>query len=161
MPALATRARVTHTVHVATTSTDAPIAGSRIVRGAWFSAAWLAVALGGIGVVVPGLPTTVFMIIAAACFARCSPRFEQWILDLPGIGRSVADYRSGLGMPLRAKIAAITMLVVAVSLSAGLVITNTPVRAAVVAVGLIGVWYIGVRVPTRQNDTLPLPEHPQ
>lgn len=133
---------------MATTSTQDPGAKSRIVRGAWFGGGWLAVAFGGVGVVVPGLPTTVFMIIAAACFARCSPRFEQWILDLPGVGKSVADYRSGLGMPLRAKVAAISMLVIAVSISAGLVLDNAALRVAVVVVGLIGVWYISMRVTT-------------
>ena len=49
---------------------------------------WVAVAVGAVGIVVPGLPTTVFFIIAASCFARSSPRFERWVLGLPGIGRS-------------------------------------------------------------------------
>lgn len=142
---------------MADATTDVPVASSRIVRGAWFSIGWLAVAIGAIGVIVPGLPTTVFMIIAAACFARCSPRFEQWILDLPGIGRSVSDYRSGLGMPIRAKVAAITMLVVAVSLSAGLVLTNLALRVVVVAVGLIGVWFIALHVPNRHIEAVPVP----
>ena len=47
------------------------------------------VALGFIGVLVPGMPTTVFMILAAACFAKSSPKFERWILDLPVIGKFV------------------------------------------------------------------------
>ena len=144
------------------TTTSAPdlVAKSRIVRGAWFSIGWLSVALGAAGAIVPGLPTTVFMIIAAACFSRCSPRFEQWILDLPGIGRSVADYRSGLGMPRRAKAAAISMLVIAVSISVGLVLNTTTVRVGVVAVGLIGVWYIAVGVPTARAAAPPAPGDP-
>lgn len=127
---------------------DKHVARSRLARGAWFGAGWLAVAAGGIGVVVPGLPTTGFMIIAAACFARCSPRFEQWVLDLPGVGRSVADYRSGLGMPKRAKIAAVSMMMVAISISVGLLLDNTTLRIVIVAAGLIGTWYIVRRVPT-------------
>lgn len=114
----------------------------------WFGVGWLAVAVGAIGVVVPGLPTTGFMIIAAACFARCSPRFEQWVLDLPGVGRAVADYRSGLGMPKRAKVTAIVMMVGAVSISAGLLLDNAVLRIAVATAGLVGVWYIVRRVPT-------------
>jgi uncharacterized membrane protein YbaN (DUF454 family) len=50
---------------------------------------------------VPGLPTTGFFVLAAACFAKSSPRFERWVLDLPTVGPMVRDYRAGLGMPRR------------------------------------------------------------
>lgn len=119
----------------------------------WFGAGWFAVTVGGIGVVVPGLPTTGFMIIAAACFARCSPRFEQWVLDLPGVGRSVADYRSGLGMPKRAKVTAIAMMVIAISLSTGLLLDNMALRLSIIGAGIVGVWYIIRRVPTAPPRT--------
>ncbi len=109
------------------------------------------VAMGGVGVFVPGLPTTVFFIMAAWCFSRSSKRLENWVLNLPGIGPMVRDYRSGLGMPRKAKIAAIACIVIAVSLSAGFAISNLAVRLLVVAVGLIGVWYVGLRVPTRER----------
>lgn len=109
------------------------------------------VAVGGVGVFVPGLPTTVFFIVAAWCFSRSSERLEQWVLNLPGIGQMVRDFRSGLGMPQRAKIAAISCIVVAVGVSAGFLIGPTWVRLLVVAVGLIGVWYVGLRVPTRET----------
>ena len=137
-----------HTGTVTTTTPDERIARSRLVRGMWFGAGWLAVAVGGIGVVIPGLPTTGFMILAAACFARCSPRFEQWVLQLPGVGRAVADYRAGIGMPKRAKVTAIVMMAVAISISVGLLLDNTAVRISIVVAGLIGVWYIVWRVPT-------------
>lgn len=127
---------------------DERIARSWLARSVWFGVGWLAVAVGAIGVVVPGLPTTGFMIIAAACFARCSPRFERWVLHLPGVGRSVSDYRSGVGMPKRAKIIAISMMVIAISISAGLLLDNTALRLSIVAAGLIGTWYIVRRVPT-------------
>jgi len=120
-------------------------------RWAWFLLGWLAVALGGIGVVVPGLPTTVFFIVAASCFARSSPRFERWILDLPRIGPLVRDHRAGLGMPRRAKRIAIGMIVLAVAVSAGLALSSPVVRSIVIVAGLVGVWYVGWRVPTREQ----------
>ena len=125
-----------------------PVERSRVVRGAWFVLGWSAVALGGVGVVVPGLPTTGFMVAAAACFARSSPRFEQWVLDLPGVGKAVADYRSGLGMPRRAKVVAVSMMAVAIAISVGLLVDHTAVRITIVAAGVIGAWYIVRRVPT-------------
>ncbi len=109
------------------------------------------VGLGFIGIIVPGMPTTVFMILAAACFAKSSPKFEQWILDLPGIGRLVQDHRNGLGMPQKSKAIAITMMVLAVTLSIIFAITSTLVQILVGGVGIIGVWYVGVRVPTKEK----------
>ena len=110
----------------------------------------LCVAVGGVGVVVPGLPSTGFFVLAASCFARSSPRFEAWVLGLPGIGPMVADYRAGLGMPRRAKVVAIGSMVVAVGLSAGFALDSAPARAAVVLLGVVGVWFVGWRVPTRE-----------
>lgn len=109
------------------------------------------VGLGFIGIVIPGMPTTVFMILAAACFAKSSPKFEQWILDLPGIGRLVQDHRDGLGMPQKSKAIAITMMVLAVTLSIIFAITSTLIQILVGGVGIIGVWYVGVRVPTKEK----------
>jgi uncharacterized membrane protein YbaN (DUF454 family) len=115
----------------------------------WFAGGLLSVAIGGIGVVVPGLPTTVFFIVAAACFSRSSPRFERWVLNLPKIGRTVGDYRAGLGMPRRSKVIAVTMIVAVSSLSA--VLVAGPVSWAIVGLGLVGALYVSFRVPTRER----------
>jgi uncharacterized protein len=126
-------------------------AGRTLARGAWMALGFVCVGLGSIGVIVPGLPTTVFFLAAASCFARSSPRFEKWVLSLPGVGPMVRDARAGLGMPRRAKIAAITMIWVAIALSL-LALWATPWAAIVVAaLGLIGTAYILWRVPTREQ----------
>lgn len=120
------------------------------MRWVWFAVGWVAVALGGIGIVVPGLPTTVFFIIAASCFARSSPRFERWVLNLPRIGPMVRDHRAGLGMPRRAKALAIGMMTVFAGASA-LVAGHPAVSSAIVGLAAIGAWYITSRVPTRER----------
>lgn len=117
----------------------------------WFVAGLLSVAIGGIGVIVPGLPTTVFFIVAAACFSRSNKRFEQWVLNLPRIGTLVRDHRAGLGMPRRAKVLAVTMILVVSMASGVLAIGNRAVGAGVVALGLIGALYVTFRVPTRER----------
>jgi uncharacterized protein len=122
-----------------------------IARAGWLVGGLLAVALGAIGIVVPGLPTTVFFIIAAWCFSHSSARLEQWVLNLPRIGPMVRDYRAGLGMPRRAKTIAIAMIVVFVTISVTLFIGTWPPRLVVLALGAIGVAYIALRVPTRER----------
>ncbi len=117
----------------------------------WFLGGLLSVAIGFIGVVVPGLPTTVFFVVAAACFSRSNKRFEQWVLNLPKIGRLVRDHRDGLGMPKRAKVVAVTMIVVVSTASGVFAIGNRAVGVAVVALGLIGALYVTFRVPTREQ----------
>jgi uncharacterized protein len=128
-----------------------PQMASGLARAAWATAGVGCVTVGSIGVVVPGLPTTIFFIGAAACFTRSSPRLEAWVLGLPSIGPAVRDYRAGLGMPLRAKVLAITMLTVFVSLSAWL-IGSWPLRAVLVTAGAIGAIVI-LRTPTRRRAT--------
>ncbi len=119
------------------------------MRWVWFVAGWVAVAVGGIGIVVPGLPTTVFFIIAAWCFSRSSPRFEQWVLNLPRIGPMVRDHRAGLGMPRRAKAWAVGMMVVFAGASA-LMVGHPAVSLTILGLVAIGAWYVLCRVPTRE-----------
>jgi uncharacterized membrane protein YbaN (DUF454 family) len=121
-----------------------------VVRRLGFLAlGWIAVALGGLGIVVPGLPTTGFFVLAAACFARSSPRFERWVLSLPKIGPMVRDYRAGLGMPRRAKVLAIGMMLAACVLSSW-ALGSWPAAAVILGAGAIGTWYVGWRIPTRE-----------
>jgi uncharacterized membrane protein YbaN (DUF454 family) len=126
------------------------------MRLIWLTAGLTCVGVGGVGVVVPGLPTTVFFIMAAYCFSRSSERLERWVLDLPRIGPAVADYRAGLGMPKRAKVWAIAMMVVFCGLSAGLLIDNLTIRLTVIAVGIVGVWWVGYRTPTSTGIPRPV-----
>lgn len=118
---------------------------------AWVTVGLIFVAIGGVGVIVPGLPTTVFMILAAWCFSKSSPRLERWVLELPGVGPMVRDFRAGLGMPRRAKTAAIGSIVVAVTLSTIVMIATNWLRVLVVVLGAVGVGYIARKVPTRET----------
>ncbi len=74
------------------------------------AAAWLLVAIGAVGVFLPLLPTTPFLILAAALFARSSPRFEQWLLDHPRYGRPLTDWRREGAISKRAKIASVSLM---------------------------------------------------
>jgi uncharacterized protein len=135
-------------------SSDAPESSTQpsrtITRWFWLVAGFVLVGLGVIGVVLPVMPTTVFFIGAAACFARSSPRFEQWVLNLPRFGGMVRDYRSGLGMPRRAKLIASLTIVLAIGISS-VFIPSWTARIAAYAFALVGVWFIVAHVPTRER----------
>lgn len=126
------------------------------MKWVWFAIGWVSVGIGFVGVVVPGLPTTVFMVFAAWCFSKSSPRFEAWILGLPGVGQLVRDYRDGLGMPRRSKVSAMTMITVAVTISS-FVLDSWPLRILVITAGVVGLYWVGIRVPTRAGPS-PLDE---
>ncbi|MEH2543193.1 MULTISPECIES: YbaN family protein [unclassified Bradyrhizobium] len=73
------------------------------MRIIYFSLGWVMVALGVIGLVMPLMPGTVFLIVAVACFARSSPRFEAWLLDHPTFGKPLRDWRAAGAIPRSAK----------------------------------------------------------
>ncbi|WP_350336218.1 YbaN family protein [Coralliovum pocilloporae] len=72
---------------------------------------FLAVAAGLLGIVLPVLPTTPFLLLAAACFARSSPRFEAWLLNHPMFGPPVKKWRENGAIGSRAKTIAIIGIV--------------------------------------------------
>lgn len=66
---------------------------SSMARHLYFALGCFMVVLGAIGVVLPLMPTTIFLILAAACFARSSPTWETWLLDHPRFGPSLRGWR--------------------------------------------------------------------
>ena len=96
------------------------------------------------------MPSTVFFILAAYFFSRSSKRFLAWLLSLPKVGPLVRDYRSGLGMPRKAKIFALCMLSFFALTSAIFLIPILWVKILVLVLGLVGFWFIHRRVPTKE-----------
>jgi uncharacterized membrane protein YbaN (DUF454 family) len=70
----------------------------------------LAVLLGVLGIFLPLLPTTPFLLLAAACFARGSARMHRALLDHPVCGAFISDFQQGKGIPARAKVLALLMM---------------------------------------------------
>ena len=76
------------------------------MRWLWLAAGLLCVALGIIGAFLPLMPTTIFLILAAGCFARSSPKLEAWLLDHPRYGPTLRAWRAEGAIGRKGKIAA-------------------------------------------------------
>ncbi len=84
---------------------------ARSRRALWLVAGWLTLLLGIIGIFLPLLPTTPFVLLAAFCFSRGSERWEHWLLHHPRYGPMVRNWREHRAVPLRAKQLASVMMV--------------------------------------------------
>ena len=75
-------------------------------------AGWLSVCLGVVGIVLPVLPTTPFMILAALCFSRSSPRFHSWLLNNRIFGPIISDWQSNKCMRKKVKMRALVIIAI-------------------------------------------------
>lgn len=105
---------------------------------------WCAVGLAIAGVILPGVPTTVFVLAASYCFSRSSPRFERWLRESPWLGPPLRRYTQHGGMPREAKRAALVAMWTAVLLSSAVLITTTHLPAAMVTLGLGAVGTLSI-----------------
>ncbi|MGM3388210.1 YbaN family protein [Stutzerimonas stutzeri] len=100
---------------------DIPLYRNPLLRYALLGVGWLSVALGVVGIFLPVLPTTPFLLLAAACFARSSRRFYDWLVSHPRLGPWFRDYLEGNGIPLKGKIYAISLMWISIGMSCWLV----------------------------------------
>ncbi len=92
-----------------------------LLRYCLLTIGWLSVALGVLGIFLPLLPTTPFLLLAAACFMRSSKRFYLWLVEHPQLGPWIRDYLAGEGIPRKAKIYAISLMWLSIGISCVLV----------------------------------------
>ncbi|KAA9000038.1 DUF454 family protein [Affinibrenneria salicis] len=90
-------------------------------RALLVAAGWLAVVLATLGVVLPILPTTPFLLLAAWCFARSSPRFHDWLLYRSWFGSYLRHWQQHRALPPGAKWKAVTLILATFALSLWLV----------------------------------------
>ncbi|WP_432770260.1 MAG: DUF454 domain-containing protein [Sphingopyxis sp.] len=108
-------------------------------RHFYFVAGWLSLALGAIGVVLPLLPTVPFVILAAFCFARSSPRLEAWLLGHATFGPHIAAWREKGAISRKGKVAASIMF--ALSIVLALLFAPWPwMMVPILVAGVTGTW---------------------
>jgi len=77
----------------------------------------LCVGLGIIGIFLPIVPTTPFLLLAAACYARSSQKFYTWLITNRVFGSYLKNYREGKGIPLRVKVGTLSLLWITIGFS--------------------------------------------
>jgi hypothetical protein len=123
---------------------------SSLLRGLLIVAGVTCVALGVIGIFLPLLPTTPFMLLAAACFARSSRRFHEWLLANRTFGPLIREWERHRSIPRRTKLTAIALMSMTLAASIVFFVEHAWLQALLAAFGvLLAVWMY--RIPSRRG----------
>ena len=123
---------------------------NRLLRWLLIIIGLVSTGLGIIGIFVPLLPTTPFLLLAAACFARSSERFYTWLLEHNHLGPLIRGYLDGSGIPLRAKQTSITLVWLTIGSSSLLLINTIWIQGFLILLALAITWYLW-RLPVRKE----------
>lgn len=119
---------------------------NQVTKYLLIAAGWTSFILGVIGIVLPLLPTTPFMLLAAACFANSSPRFHDWLLNHKYFGPIINNFKTGKGIPKKVRNNTIVLIWVMMGISM-LVIGKLWSTLLLVTIGVSVSIYL-LRLPT-------------
>jgi uncharacterized membrane protein YbaN (DUF454 family) len=122
---------------------------SPFVKYFYLISGFLLVAIGVIGIFLPLLPTTIFLILASICFLKSSPKANEWLRNHKILGGYIDNYQNKTGLTRNAKIANITTLWISISLSALFLTDEFYIRIILLAIA-IGVTIHLVMIKTKK-----------
>jgi uncharacterized membrane protein YbaN (DUF454 family) len=94
------------------------------------------VGLGVIGIFLPVIPATPFLLLAAACYARSSRRFYCWLLNNRWFGVYIKNYRQKKGMPLKVKILTVALLWLTILISVIFAVQSLALRIVLIIIAI-------------------------
>jgi len=122
---------------------------SKLLRWTLRIAGILSLGLGVVGIFVPLLPTTPFLLLAAAAFVRSSPKLYAWLLNHKWFGSYIRHYREHRAIPLRAKVVALVLLWAMIGYTAIVAVTAWWLRALLIAIAVgVSVHLLSLRTLT-------------
>ncbi|MGJ9459477.1 YbaN family protein [Oceanobacillus sp. CF4.6] len=98
--------------------------------------------LGIVGIILPLLPTTPLLLLAAACYIRSSERLYNWLITNKYFGSYILNYREGKGIPLKAKIVGVSLLWISLLYTIIFVIPLVVVKLVLFLTGSYFTWFI-------------------
>jgi len=108
----------------------------KIVKHLILLGGFISLILGIIGIVIPILPTTPFLLLASAAFAKSSKRFDRWLLNNKILGTYIKNYREGKGLPLQIKILTLSLLWITITISMFFLLDLTWVLILLICIAL-------------------------
>lgn len=103
---------------------------------------FVSLGLGILGIVLPLLPTTPFLLLAAACFLKSSDRLYNWILNHRLFGKYLKNYYQHRAIPLKIKIIAISMIWLSIGSSVIFLVKFWPARVILLLIAILVSWHI-------------------
>ena len=98
----------------------------------------VSLSLGFLGIFLPGLPTTPFLLLAATLYMRSSKRLYSWLLNHRQMGKIIRQFRENKSIPLRIKIVSLSVMWSMIGLSTILLLKSVVLRIAIPLLGIIG-----------------------
>lgn len=123
----------------------------KLLKGLLIIAGFLAVGLGILGMFLPVLPTTPFLLLAAACFAKSSKRFYHWLLNNKWFGSYIKNYREGKGIPLKIKVLSMGFMWATILTSSIFFVENIYFRILLIAIA-VGVTIHISLIKTKKSE---------
>ncbi len=120
----------------------------KIVRALLIISGTISLVLGAIGIFLPILPTTPFLLLSAACYMRSSERMYNWLLKNRWFGEYIRHYREGRGIPMKSKLVAITLLWVTILYSSLFIVDEILIAQVALILVAFGVSVHLLRLPT-------------
>jgi len=109
---------------------------SKLIRRLMIFAGSFFVGLGILGIFLPILPTTPFLLLAAACYAKSSKRFYNWLINNKWLGIYIKNYREGKGVPLKVKILSISLLWFTIGYSVVFVVNTFLIQSILILIAI-------------------------
>ena len=125
---------------------------NRVVRALYMTGGTLSLALGIIGLFVPGLPTTPFVLLSAALYAKSSEKLYNWLLNNKYLGPRIKNYQRQKGVTLKAKYRIIALMITMVLISSFIILNVLVLQIIILSAGAIGAIVVRFIVPTAKED---------